>query len=181
MSFVVCIMIHLKRRLERNPSYRTEMQKTLSKQVKGSQCEVEGGSTCTLSAKELLCCHFHETQAVPGALWGGFRRYGLSWPPFSAPRTGEAEEPSHHCSRHPGNVECGRNNILQGFKVSTFFPLTFKPTLPVIVTVSKKKKKEKKDCLQREFIPTGRERNPNAPRIEARMTGKMSNKLAQTK
>lgn len=67
------------------------------------------------------------------------------------------------------------------FQSLYFFPLTFKATLPVIVTVSKKKKKEKKDCLQREFIPTGRERNPNAPRIEARMTGKMSNKLAQTK
>lgn len=78
MSFVVCIMIHVKRRLERNPSCTTKLQGALSKQVKGSQCEVRGGSTCTLSAKELLCCCFHEIQAVPGALRGGLGGMALA-------------------------------------------------------------------------------------------------------
>lgn len=38
---------------------------TLSEQVQGSQHGMGGGRACSLSAKELLCYHFHEAQADP--------------------------------------------------------------------------------------------------------------------
>lgn len=37
---------------------------TLSEQVQGSQHGMGDESASSLSAKELLCCHFHEAQAV---------------------------------------------------------------------------------------------------------------------